>query len=628
MTDHGPPPAVGASLPWWKSALFSLVAVVLVLAVVEGSLALFGVRPIADDEDPYVGFSALAPLFIEKPGADGEPLMVTAPNKRLAFNQQRFPRAKRDGAVRIFCLGGSTTYGRPYEHPTSFPGWMEEFLPALDSTRSWEVVNAGGISYASYRIAELTKELARLEPDLFVIYTGHNEFLERRTYGRLMDTPGVVRSLGSLASRTRIWAALRTALVRSDGPTAGTPEAPEKDILPSEVQARLDRSVGPADYHRDDELQGRVLEHYRTSLHRMIATAKDAGARVILVTPASNLGDCTPFKSEFREGLLEEDVARLRRLSAEATLAQDAGRPDEALQRLDDAVAIDDRHAHTHFQRGRVLASLGRGEEAYAAFVRARDEDVCPLRALSATIDIAREVAAESGVPLVDFVNVVESGAPGGAPGADAFLDHVHPTIRGNRTIALAVLKAMADEGIVPAAADIDEQTIAAVTERVEAKVNRQTHGIALMNLSKVLGWAGKFEEADRLALEAAELAPGIPGVHFQLALRAVRRNDVAAAVQHYRRTIEKDPTFAKAYVNLGVLYTNQFDLVSAVNAFREGLAVLPDDAELRYSLGVVLLQQRKYPAARRELEEAVRLDPRNDEARRLLGEATARAGG
>ena len=36
---------------------------------------------------------------------------------------------------------------------------------------------SGGVSYASYRVAALMEELVRYEPDLFVIYSGHNEFL-------------------------------------------------------------------------------------------------------------------------------------------------------------------------------------------------------------------------------------------------------------------------------------------------------------------------------------------------------------------------------------------------------------------------------------------------------------------
>ena len=76
-----------------------------------------------------------------------------------------------------------------------------------DSSRTWEVINAGGISYASYRVALVVKELAAYAPDLFVVYSGHNEFLERRTYSDTLDEPEPSRDSRSspvaVASRAR-----------------------------------------------------------------------------------------------------------------------------------------------------------------------------------------------------------------------------------------------------------------------------------------------------------------------------------------------------------------------------------------------------------------------------------------
>ena len=41
---------------------------------------------------------------------------------------------------------------------------LRAFLPAVDAERDWEVVNAGGISYASYRVVRLMEALADREP--------------------------------------------------------------------------------------------------------------------------------------------------------------------------------------------------------------------------------------------------------------------------------------------------------------------------------------------------------------------------------------------------------------------------------------------------------------------------------
>jgi len=116
-------------LPMWKKAMFGLVTVASLFALLEGALALVGVQSVLVTRDPFVGFAPL-PLFVETRDDDGRALMTTAPNKLAYFNRQSFPKAKSAGTFRIFCLGGSTTYGHPYDDTTSFSAWLRELLPA------------------------------------------------------------------------------------------------------------------------------------------------------------------------------------------------------------------------------------------------------------------------------------------------------------------------------------------------------------------------------------------------------------------------------------------------------------------------------------------------------------------
>jgi tetratricopeptide (TPR) repeat protein len=400
--------------------------------LIEGGLAVFGVKSSFQAEDPFVGFADNMPLYVPSP--DGQQ-MTTAANKANYFNVQSFPRAKAPGTFRIFTLGGSTTYGHPYADPTSFSGWLRELLPVADKNRRWEVINAGGISYASYREAHLMEELVKYQPDLFIIDTGHNEFLEERTYGQLRNMPAVVRKTASMLARTRSWTAMTAALQKLGvQPQEG---AEGRSQLRGEVNAILDRSAGLNRYTRDDALRDNVLQHYRISLERMVALARSVGARIIFVTPASNLKDCSPFKSEHTEGLDAAAQQRSEQMLAagrEAMLRQDwMG----ALGILDQAVAFDPRHAELTYRRGQVLLALGRFDEAESALRQARDEDVCPLRALTPMPRIVAEVAKEEGAGLVDYIELLrrrmrdEYGHS--ILGEEYFLDHVHPTIEGNK---------------------------------------------------------------------------------------------------------------------------------------------------------------------------------------------------
>ena len=114
-----------------KRILFAGLAVVLGLALSEGVLALLGVRPEMYQSDPYVGFRSNGPLFSEQIGANGEACLVTAENRLEFFNRQQFPKQKAPGTFRLFSLGGSTTYGHPYDDATSFNGWLRVLLGAM-----------------------------------------------------------------------------------------------------------------------------------------------------------------------------------------------------------------------------------------------------------------------------------------------------------------------------------------------------------------------------------------------------------------------------------------------------------------------------------------------------------------
>ena len=124
-----------AALSRRKKLLFGLVATLLFFTLLEFGLWLAGVRTVAAGNDPFVGFAGNLPLFIEQTDPDGQVWMNTAPNKLAWFNQQQFPRAKAPGTRRVFCLGGSTTYGHPYDDKVSFAAWLRELLPAASPTQ-------------------------------------------------------------------------------------------------------------------------------------------------------------------------------------------------------------------------------------------------------------------------------------------------------------------------------------------------------------------------------------------------------------------------------------------------------------------------------------------------------------
>ena len=423
---------------WW----FRPAAVVLGLsmfALAELVFVIAGIGRPDEYEDPFVGFSEIRPLFVLS--EDGQRYEI--PKSRQAyFAADSFAARKADDDFRIFCLGGSTVQGRPYSRQTSFTTWLELLLQAAEPGRSWEVVNCGGISYASYRLVPILKECLEYEPDLFVICTGHNEFLEDRTYPEIKQAAPLWRGVHEQLSRLRTFNLMRGAARQASGDSESAP----RSKLKTDVDAFLDYKDGLEAYERDDDWRAGIVEHFERNLRGMIAILERAGIPVILVLPPSNLSDSPPFKSQHRSGLSEAEAAEWNRLVTESKefVSDD---PARAVELMLQAAQIDDQHALLHFQLGKCYAAMDKRGSARTHFELARELDICPLRAVSAVENIIRDVAHDSGVPLVDVHELFEAKTADGILGEQFLLDHVHPSIEGHQLIAETLLDEMVRQG-------------------------------------------------------------------------------------------------------------------------------------------------------------------------------------
>ncbi|MBC8870244.1 MAG: tetratricopeptide repeat protein [Planctomycetes bacterium] len=523
-------------LSWRKKALFTIVTLLVFFVLAELLLALLGVDPARHRSDPFVGFEPGVPLFVR----EGE-RYTTNPLKQSFFNQQSFPARKSSKAYRIFCLGGSTTYGHPYDHRAYFGTWLEAMLEEVAPDRQWEIVNCGGISYASYRLALQMEELSQYEPDLFVIYTGHNEFLEERTYHKIRDQHPAVRRALRIASLSRIFGLLRSVVHR---------RTPPSQRLPSEVATRLE-VVGLDAYHRDDAWQRGVIEHFRDSLQRATRTAHEAGARVILVQPAANLTDFTPFKSEHSQ-LDEGDLDQWKSLITEGRQAVADGDPERAVQLLSEAEEIDARHAYGLWLLADALLAAGRKEEAVAYFVRAKDEDVCPLRAPSEIREILDDVAKDHRLDVLDFPQLLERKY-GLVPsrGLECFLDHVHPNLRSHGDLGRALCHRLHAMGVLTSLRDSPE-LFEKIERRVRGRITPVDNVMALHTLAMTLSWAGKNKEALPLAKMAAEALPGHPDVVSQYGRLLESTGDDERALEAYQQAVDANPSDSAALARLG----------------------------------------------------------------------------
>lgn len=151
---------------------YSLVIFVVFFLSIEGIARIAEIFMPSIPVDPELGFSAKSRLFVPSANPD---VFVTNPDKTLFFNSQSFRMPKPEDVFRIFVFGGSSVnYLQPELQQLSarlrgyFDGRFKEV----------EIINAGGMSYGSHRLSILSKEAVVYDPDLVLIYSGHNEFEE------------------------------------------------------------------------------------------------------------------------------------------------------------------------------------------------------------------------------------------------------------------------------------------------------------------------------------------------------------------------------------------------------------------------------------------------------------------
>jgi lysophospholipase L1-like esterase len=432
------------------------VAGVLLLVGLELALRALGVGADRPPHDPFAGFSRVVPLFERTTRPDGTAVItLSAARQRSATGrasvepQREFLAEKPAGTFRIFVVGESSAAGVPYGPAYAFPSWLAQRLAAELPDVPVEVVNAAVSGYGSRRVLGAVREIAGYAPDLVIVYSGHNEFAERRFYAHLLDLDPRLFRLWEMVVGSRLY-----ALVSGVG---GAPADEAPRFNPNDVgiagqmfTAAKERAAGRLQLAEHEQEYAAML--YRHNLEAMAREIQAAGGRPLLVTVAQDLADWPPGASQHAPGLDASALAAFDAAIADGERLAAAGRCADALAAYERALAIDAGFAAAHFARGTCLRTLGRWDEARAAFRRASDLDGVPHGIPTRFNDIVRQVARDTGALLTDAESRFEEDSPHGIVGGGLFADFVHPNIRGHELIAAALDETLRGAGIpVPA---------------------------------------------------------------------------------------------------------------------------------------------------------------------------------
>ena len=402
-----------------------------------------------------VGFSAAVPLFERAERADGTPVFRVSPARLLdttrgePMPEREFLAEKPSNGFRIFVVGESSAAGYPYPPAYAFGAWLQRHLAAGLPDLSVEVVNAAVAGYSSRRTLVALREVAQHQPDVVIVYSGHNEWAESRYYSRLIEMDPWLFRLRERLFSTRLFT-LASHWVSGDGESSR--EALERFVTGQreefiEMFAVFSKRVEGEGYATPEQIAQRD-ELYRLNLEEIARTGRAAGARVVYLTLTQNFADWSPGASTHRPDLGAAEAAEWQERFSEGMRAAEAGDCRAALAAWERALAVDDGYALLHYRVAECQRVLEDWDQARAQYRRASDLDRVPHGAPTTFNDWIRAIAQSHGALLVDTDALLASASEHGLVGDDLINEFVHPNLRAHQLIAAEIERTLRDAGV------------------------------------------------------------------------------------------------------------------------------------------------------------------------------------
>ncbi len=621
---RGRPTRTSRKRPTWKQKILLVAMGLAVLLLAEAALRVAGYGG-TERNDPMAGFAGLQ-LFEEIRNEDGCDVYRTSPAFSQSFNEQEFPAAKGEGTFRIFCFGGSSAFGFPQGAEIAFPRWLKDRLEVRDPSRQWEVLNLGGVSYASHRLRLLMHEVVRYEPDLFVVYSGHNEFVEKNFYENVLDADSTTVKLDvTLARWSRLYSLMRTCIRNLRDRAGGTPEPGEGDMVFDVVVRRRTVRMNP-------EILAETLQNYLDNLKAMVGLSRANGVPIVLLTTPPNLRDWAPDGSAHRDGLSSDELRSFDQLMASGMQALDTGDAQMAAEHFRQTLAIDEEYAEAWYRLGQAAQRVPDEETARDAYSRARDSDVLPIRALAAMEQTVTDLGGETDTPVIDIARAFRAESQDGQIGREMVMDYVHPTIRGHQVIAAEIEKWMLDAEYIPEPAEERAAIELRITQAQEAAKRKLESQMTespteLLNEAYALRNQGKYDEAIAKARQAAAAKPMWATARNALATLYYDKGMVAEAEAEFRAGINIDPLDDRSLTGLGSLLLRTGRHAQAEVFLRRACEARPESATAASNLGKLLGMTGRLEESKAVLEQAIALDPKQTGARTDLGVVLSRLG-
>lgn len=539
-------------------------------------------------------------------------------------NNDAFDIIKRKNAFRVFVMGGSSAAGFPFSPNGTFSRYIRDRLELLYPDSHIEVINIAITATNSYSIRDLFPEVIEQEPDLILIYAGHNEY-----YGAL--GVGSAENIGNLNELVNfiIWLnKFKTVqFFRASLNSAVSLLGSEPNKLNERGGTLMARIVKEQLISYKSESFYIGIKQFEENFDDILSIAAEEKIPVILGTLVSNLKDQKPFISFENES---------------------------------------NESADTLYQSAQKYFTENNLHIADSLFRFAKDLDALRFRAPEKINSVIKKLAFKHNCRWVNIDSLFNSTSPDGIVGSNLIVDHLHPSLTGYLLMGKIYFESMQKNGFVPKEKPMeisDTQQDSIIINNFS--FSRLDSNISEIRLSGLLNdWPFK-ESPDFSFIKNMQLKDKIDSIAYKTAIENfnwekahreaadwyLAQKDYNNFAKEYRVLVSQYPFkltyydyaasrlikakyYELAYIFLNKRYEETPDAFStkwlgninlsientedAINYFLESIEYDNTDAQVFYNLAGAYIQKEDYGSASNSIEQCINLNPEFPNAQSL----------